>query len=464
MKELREKLAALWSKYDERKKTLEAAKTISTPEAETELTGMLNDIDAMQKRIELADREERARQFAGASVENPIRPEPNDPLSGIAVNERQKPFKSVGEMLQRMVKVARGQLTDHRLDGCRVDQETFDIPADATFEKRGSLAMKAVEKRTAGTGGLVESTGAAGGQLVGTDVDDTLISTAWDNTQLLPLMDNRTISAASNSQKLHSVYETSRADGSRQGGVRVYTDAELDALTQSKPTFMDIELKLNALTGLLYCSDEELEDVPWLEGSVNDMFANEFAFKLQDLVVNGTGAGQALGILKSPALVSVTKESGQAADTIKYKNINKMWSRALGMRSRMVWLVNSDTLPELEEMTIVGGTASSPVFVPPRGAADAPLGTLKGRPIIEIEQAQTLGDLGDIILVDPFAYVTATKGGIKSAVSIHLKFDYRQTTFRFVMRFDGRPKVSSAVTPFTGTATKSPFVAIAERA
>jgi HK97 family phage major capsid protein len=91
---------------------------------------------------------------------------------------------------------------------------------------------------------------------------------------------------------------------------------------------------------------------------------------------------------------------------------------------------------------------------------------IKGAPVIEIEQCETLGTVGDIILADfQNGYLIAEKGGIKSDMSIHVKFQYDESVFRFVMRVDGQPVRAAALTPFKGgaTATQSHFVALATR-
>jgi HK97 family phage major capsid protein len=48
---------------------------------------------------------------------------------------------------------------------------------------------------------------------------------------------------------------------------------------------------------------------------------------LDDAIINGTGAGMPLGVLNAGCLVSVTKESGQKADTIVAENAVKMYHR-----------------------------------------------------------------------------------------------------------------------------------------
>ena len=80
-----------------------------------------------------------------------------------------------------------------------------------------------------------------------------------------------------------------------------------------------------------------------------------------------------------------------------------------------------------------------------------------------IEQCQTLGTVGDIILADFSTFLLATKGGVQQAMSVHLRFDYDESVFRTLARAGGEPLWSSDLTPFNGTNTVSPFVALETR-
>ena len=112
----------------------------------------------------------------------------------------------------------------------------------------------------------------------------------------------------------------------------------------------------------------------------------------------------------------------------------------------------------------VVGVGGLPAYMPPGGLSASPYGTLKGRPVIPIEQCAALGTAGDIILADFSQYVTCTKGGIQTASSIHLNFKYDETTFRWVYRADGQPTWNAPLTPYKDTGeTQSPFVVLAAR-
>ena len=77
---------------------------------------------------------------------------------------------------------------------------------------------------------------------------------------------------------------------------------------------------------------------------------------------------------------------------------------------------------------------------------------------------QTLGDLGDIILVDWSKYRTIQKTeGMRSDVSMHLWFDYDTLAYRFIIRLAGNGWYSAPITPKNSSNTLSPFVTLAAR-
>lgn len=321
--------------------------------------------------------------------------------------------------------------------------------------------------RGAAGSGLSETVPSDGGFLIQQDFSNELLQEVFQTGILASRCRRIPISGNSNSLKINGVDETSRAS-TRSGGILGYWEDEADEKTKSKPKFRKIELNLKKLIGLCYATDELLDDVSALEGVIRSGFVNEFGFLLDDAIINGTGAGQPLGILQAGCLVAQGKETGQNADTIVAENIVKMYSRRFAsMTSNYAWLYNQSIEPQLLTMSLAVGTGGIPVYMPPGGLNDAPYGRLMGLPAIAIEQAAALGDQGDIILANlKDGYIIAEKGGIQADMSIHVRFIYDESVFRFVMRVDGQPTRASALTPYKGgaTATQSHFITLAERA
>jgi len=344
------------------------------------------------------------------------------------------PFNSFGEQLQAIMRAG--------MPGGQTDQRLF-----------------------AAASGLNETTPSDGGFLVQQDFSPALLQGAYDASRVAPRVNRIPISPASNGLKLPGIDESSRANGSRWGGVQSYWAGEADEATASKPKFRQIELNLKKLIGVCYATDELLADGPALEAVIRQAFEDEIAFQIDNAIINGTGAGQPLGILNSGALVTVSKEAGQGAKTILFENICGMFSRMPGRnRANAVWYVNQDVEPQLFTMSLAVGTAGAPVYLPGGAASASPYASLFGRPVIPIEQCPTLGIAGDILFVDPSQYLLIDKGGLQAQMSIHVRFVYDESVFRFTYRLDGQPSWASPMTPFQGSATVSPYVCLATRA
>ena len=253
--------------------------------------------------------------------------------------------------------------------------------------------------------------------------------------------------------------EDSRANGSRWGGVQTYWEGEADELTGSKPKIRQLELSLKKLTGVCYATDELLQDAAALEAVIRQAFAEEFGFKIDDAILDGSGEGEPLGILKSGAIVKVEKEKDQT-DIITVENLIKMWNR-LWARSRAnaVWYINQELEPYLYTLKL----GDKPVYIPAGGLSEKPYGTLFGRPVIPLEQCSAAGDIGDIVLADIGQYLLIDKGGVKAASSIHVRFLYDESVFRFIYRVDGKPIWNKPLTPYKGSSSVSPFVTLAKR-
>lgn len=244
-------------------------------------------------------------------------------------------------------------------------------------------------------------------------------------------------------------------------GVQAKWRTEASQMTATKHEQKLRTVRLNELYAFVTATDELLADSPRLQNRLTVKSAQAIRFKASAALVNGTGAGQPLGWMKSKALVTVLKEGSQAADTINEKNVLKMFARLLADGGSPFWLANRNTIPQIATMTI----GDQPIWTPPgRGLVDAPGGMLLGMPIRWSEHAETLGDKGDLQLVNPIGYyATIRRGeGLKFASSIHLYFDYGIQAFRWTFRLGGEPFLSDVVTANKGD-TKSHFVCIEAR-
>jgi HK97 family phage major capsid protein len=361
----------------------------------------------------------------------------NEPLYAEAKDSK-GPFKDFGEQLMAVVKSsARGATVDSRL--------------------------LAVQNAASGSNENIPS---EGGFLVQQDFASEILKNVYSTGILAPRCRKFTIGANSNSIKINGVDESSRATGSRWGGVQGYWATEAEKVTASKPKFRKIELELKKVMALYYATDELLQDASAMNSILTPAFTEELQFLVDDAIYNGDGSGKPLGILNAGCLVTQAAETGQAADTVLFENIINMWSRLIAAsRPNAIWLINQELEPQLYSMVLSSGVSAVPVYMPATGLSGSQYATLFGKPVIPIEHAAKLGDVGDICLVDMDQYLLADKGGINAASSMHVRFEYDEMTFRVTYRVDGQPARSSAITPYKATSgrTLSSFITLAAR-
>ncbi|MCB2056048.1 MAG: phage major capsid protein [Geminicoccaceae bacterium] len=313
--------------------------------------------------------------------------------------------------------------------------------ADATRELR--LGATAV--------GQSSKVPADGGFLVPSDFRALLLDRIFSAGQLL----QRVRRFETDAKELHLplVDETSRADGSRFGGIVLDWRDEAELLPLSKARFRTAAFIPEKLAAVIPVTAELAEDAVALEELFAGIFSSEAAFRLEDHAINGTGSGRPLGILNSGALITVDKEGSQPAATVNAANLTAMASRLFpNSWPNAIWLANQTTLEQLFKVD-----TGRLVDFGPDGT------TITGRPLIVHESCPALGGVGDLMLVDPSAYAVVERS-FTFAVSPFVNFHNDEIHFRVTYRVDGQPLWHTATTPQRGGSTVSPFVALGERA
>jgi len=371
----------------------------------------------------------------------------NDEVEVRVIKDRavERGFDNIGEQLQA---IANASHPESRFES--MDKRLFWL------QERGGNPEN--ETRQSGASELVASDG---GYLVQKDFNDAILERTYSIGEIASRVSRQAIGPQANGLKFNILDESSRANGSRWGGVRAYWTAEAAALTGSKPTFTQIELNLNKLTALFYATEELLMDQVSLAGLVERIVPEEIAFKVEDAILDGTGSGQPLGISNSAANVTIAKEGSQTATTIVAANVEKLWQRCWGpSRSTAVWLINQDCEQQLMAMADANSNA---IYLPPLGLSDTPFSRIMNRPVLTSEYCATLGTVGDIRLVDLSQYMLIDKGAVRGDSSMHVRFLYDERAFRWLYRVDGQPMWNNPLTPFNGSSTLSPFLDLATR-
>jgi HK97 family phage major capsid protein len=394
-----------------------------------------------------------------SNTEQPAQPEPIKTFGGIEMDITQ-------ETLAEMLNTAAAKGAEQALKSLpavtsdvKVTKDAAEQPFGTSGEFFQAVKMAAIHPmsedarlRPLKATGMSEGVPADGGYLLQSQLASGILERTYSTGAILSRVASDTVGPNSNGMLYNGVDETTRVDGSRQGGLLGYWLSEAATKTKSKPAFYQMELKLKKVVALCYATDEQLQDTVNLESWLMRSVPNELRFRVEDAIFNGDGIGKPLGFMQAAALVTPLRET---ASTITAADIANMWARRWSGYNDYVWLIHPSAFPSLINLTV----GNFPLLAI-NGIAGAPFATIYGRPVVETEYNATLGDVGDIVLASLSQYQTINKGGIQSASSIHVQFVTDETAFRFVYRIDGQPAWHSALTPFKGSSTVSPFVAL----
>lgn len=192
--------------------------------------------------------------------------------------------------------------------------------------------------------GLNEAIPSQGGFLVHSTIASGIWERMYNVGTILSKFPMDQVGPNSNGMTYNAVDETSRADGSRMGGVQGYWMAEGGTKTKSKPAFRQVELKLKKVAALCYATDELLGDATALKSWIQRSVPEELRFKVEDAIVNGDGVGKPLGYVNSGAAIVVnptTINTAVAADVLA------MWAQRWVGANDYIWLCDQTVIPQL---------------------------------------------------------------------------------------------------------------------
>lgn len=298
---------------------------------------------------------------------------------------------------------------------------------------------------------LVENTGASGGFLVAPEFRAQLM-------MLLPLQQyvrNRALVLPMRGRQLTipTLDQSGTTAGVSHfyGGVVPYWTEEGKYKEESQPAFRQMELVAHKLVVYTEATDELLADsAVGLEALLSRLFAETIANEEERTFINGTGAGQPLGVVNAGATRRVPRA---VANQINIADIFNMVASFMG--STPIWLAHQSTMPQLLNLN---GPAGNPSYLWIGNGRDTMPTTLMGYPVYFTENNPTLGAEGDIVLADWSKYVVGDRQATTIDASKHYRFQYDLTAWRAVHRVDGRPWLSAPLTYRDGTTQVSPFV------
>ncbi len=249
------------------------------------------------------------------------------------------------------------------------------------------------------------------------------------------------------------------------GGVAGAWTAEAATLGQADPVAGQIQLIAKKFSDYVLVSNELIMDSPIAIAPLLSVLLREGLGFFEDAsAIHGEGAGQMLGFMNAPCLISTTRTK---TSHIVYDDVLNLYSRMLpSSLTNAVWVASPSAFPDIAQMSLAVGTGGSAVWITNyTTAVGAPPATIFGRPLIISEKMRSLGTLGDLAFCDFSYYVIGDRMQMALTSSEHVAFATDQTAFRIIERLDGQPWIASALTPHnlgnSGGTTLSPFVTIA---
>ena len=300
----------------------------------------------------------------------------------------------------------------------------FQDVAKASLD--GAVARRIIAAAPATSGN--EGTGQDGGFAAPTEFSSAVVTQLRERS-LLGLCS--TIRTSRNSVSLPVVDQAPWADDTFRW------DAELAAASPRKPAFGLRTFRLSKLIGLVPISDELLEDAPGLADFMQAEMPRLLTPKVNTAIIRGSGSGQPVGILNSPALISIAREATVA------ESASKMVRRLPGESQASACFIHNPSYP-------IPSTPGLPKL-------------LEGLPCYAVEACSEVGTVGDVILASMDHYQIVLKD-MKVDLSFHFYFDASCSAYRYIFRVQGNPMPSAPWAAQYGDDTRSPFIALEDSA
>jgi len=297
-----------------------------------------------------------------------------------------------------------------------------------------------------------EGTGSEGGYLVPVGFSNDALGGAIVSSELLRRVDSYPMTT--NILQVAGANTLNHTGGSI-AGVALTWVGEGGQIPSSSALIHAITLQAKKAAILLDATNELLDDSRVAGRTLTEIMRDATRLGLERALLVGSGAGQPLGVLGSPALITAAAIGGQTADTLKYENLTEMLGRLHpGLLGDAIWVASPSCMAQLLNIAFpvknvagdqnVGGSNGS-ATVSPNGNF-----SLLGLPLVFSEVLPQLGDVGDILLIAPSQMALGLRRDVSIATDTSQKFDYDMTRFRLTLRVDAQGKWATAMTPAAG--------------
>jgi HK97 family phage major capsid protein len=313
---------------------------------------------------------------------------------------------------------------------------------------------------------MTEGSGVSAGFLVPPQFIAEILDGALEQEVIRP---NATVLPMASSDLDTAAFDFQDGTSGKRAGLQLLWGGESAALTEQVGKTRKVSFTAKKATILCRVSSELTEDAPAFDRQLSTAMTQAVAAGLDGAFVSGTGAGQPMGILNAPCLITVAKESGQATLTLLLQNLANMLARLTpSAYKRSTWLVHPTVLPSLLQLTVVVKNIAGTEYVGGGLAAAVVQGAdgvlrIFGRPVEVTDACSTFTSAGDVILGDLSQYAIGMRSDVRIEIAHEAYFSTDELAWKLRMRLDGLPLASTPTKLRDGTNTVSPFVALGAR-
>lgn len=248
---------------------------------------------------------------------------------------------------------------------------------------------------------------------------------------------------------------TSQSHGDLYGGIWFGWTAEGATKTNAEVSVGLIEYKPNEWSGYAVLTDKVMRNAKQLEAIVTQKY-KEGLIGFEDYhFLQGTGVGQPLGVINSPATITLTRNT---TVTILFADVTAMIDRFMG-GPKAVWIINKACRSKIIALVDANGNS---IWIQGNLAKVIP-DTLMGIPIIWTYKVPAVGTKGDIGLYDFSKYIIKDGYGPAFAKSEHVYFLSNRTCLKMFGNVDGKPWLKGTLTADDNSTEISPFVVLSTK-
>ena len=357
--------------------------------------------------------------------------------------------------------IRQGMPTDYNTD--KFEKEFF-MGTVAKAASHGIRGFNGQVRKTA----LAENAGQAGGYVIPPQFMTELLTIAAEEgfvEQMCKILPMTTRTAEWPMLDITTAYAAGTSP--YFGNILFNWQPEAQTINETEPQFRMSRFEAWDLVGYTVSSNQLLQDNGvGVDALLTQLFGAAITWYSEYAFFNGLGAGASmpLGILNAPATIQQSRSipghftMRDAASMLGHLQI-RSWDNCC-------WVIHQSVIPELIQM--MDPSSNHLVWLNTFGdgpknmgplAMKLPQAFLNGRALYITEKVPSVGNTGDVTLVDFSRYVIGNRMDMTIDVSPHYRFQNNQLTWRVIRRVDGKPWINGPVTDAQGWSL-SPFITL----